>query len=611
MSRLSPMRPFFILAPLGLLYLAIFGRVVQLHAYPEKVENGVSDILHDETTLPAMRGAILDRYGSPLAYDRPAYELLMSSRWQDRRYHPDNRDEDLSDELLVEEIRAVAKRCQLDVEKLAEAVLDPETSYRVLRRGIDPFDAQAMRSFLRNYRGMGLELSPTLDRVYPLGRAYSSLLGIVSGQGKHRTGLSGLEVKFDPHLQGVQGSKGSQLVTGAFGINPAKGLIQPQQGNALQTTLDADLGKCVREVLATSMREHQPVWNGAVVIDVNTGEILSLLGMPDYDPTDPWVGDDGRDHSGEKSSFALAIENAVVPGSTFKPFVVGWAVEKNYVRTTDTFADNGIIYVPGRRKPIKNARFVQPGSKTPSECLIHSSNVVSVQIGQRIGVDGMQTMLERFGFWDPVVVGRRNSPRGIRPAARDWEGKKADAFGLPTLSFGHGLMVNPIRYAACMASLVNGGRRIEPHLIALDDGISMQMRAQQAHLRTGLDQPIRATTSAFLVDAMEKMAERRIGRPLPLIEGVRWGGKSGTARNEVNTDLNTCVFSAFGPIPNPEILVLVIVQFPQVENPSGTKVAGPLAGEILRHALRIRGLLPSRSGSSLDSGSSNANLNPR
>ncbi len=611
MSRLSPMRPFFILAPLGVLYLAIFGRVVQLHAYPEQVENGVSEILHDETKLPAMRGAILDRYGSPLAYDRPAYELLMSSRWQDRRYHPDNRDEDLSDELLVEEIRAVASRCQLDVEKLAEILLDPDCSYRVLRRGIDPFDAKAMRSFLRKFRGMGLELRASLDRVYPLGRAYSSLLGIVSGQGDQRNGLSGLEVKFDQHLQGVSGSKGSQLVTGEFGVNPAKGLIQPQKGNALHTTLDADLGKCVREVLVGSMQDHQPVWNGAVVLDVNNGEILSLLGLPDYDPTDPEVDEYGRDHSGEQTSFALAIENAVVPGSTFKPFVVGWAIENKYVRTTDSFADSGIIYVPGRGKPIKNAHLVPPGNKTPSECLIHSSNVVSVQIGQRIGVAGMQTMLKRFGFWDPLVIGRRTSPRGVRPAARDWEGKKADAFGLPSVSFGHGLMVNPIRYAACLATLVNGGRRIEPHLIPLDDEISLQMRASQAHLRTGLNQPIQASTSAFLVDAMEKMAARRIGNPLPKIEGVRWGGKSGTARNEVNSDLNTCVFTAFGPIPNPEILVLVIVQFPQVDNPSGTKVAGPLAGEILQHALRIRGLLSSHSGSSLDSGSSNANLNPR
>ena len=149
------MRPFFILAPLGVLYLALLGRLVQLHAYPRSVEHPVSGILNNETVLPGTRGVIVSHDGKPLAYDRPAFELVMSSRWLHRRYSPENRPEDLSDADIWDEINLVAEGCSLEPAILAAALLDPEISYKVLRRGVDPFEAGEIRNLLRGYRGMG------------------------------------------------------------------------------------------------------------------------------------------------------------------------------------------------------------------------------------------------------------------------------------------------------------------------------------------------------------------------------------------------------------------------------------------------------------------------
>jgi stage V sporulation protein D (sporulation-specific penicillin-binding protein) len=612
MSRLSPMRPFFILAPLGMLYLAIFGRVVQLHASPDPAVIGVSEELHNTTELTAMRGPILDRNGKVLAYDRPVYQLYMDLAWAQRRYHPANRDDDFTDDDVATEIATIAERCQVPVAKMAEALLSQTVVHTVLRRNVDMFEAQALQGYLRNYRGTGLRLSPSLARVYPLGRTYGTLLGIVDGEGDKREGVSGLEYKFDEQLQGTAGSKGSQMVTGAFGVNPAKGMRQPEQGNALWTTLDADLGPATREVLARSMELTNAKWCGAVVMDVNTGEILTLLGLPDFDPRDPWVDEDSKlDHSGQRSSFALAMENAVVPGSTFKPFVVGHAVDQGIVSRSEIFEDGGVIYIPGRGA-VKNAALVNPSPKNAEECLVHSSNVVSIRIGQRIGTDRFPQMMDRFGLWDPVILGQRKSPRGQRISKKEWDRRKAKNWPLVSASFGHQFMVNPIRYAACFSALVNGGRRIEPKLLVSGLEATPELAAYRDQLSVGVENPIQESTSDFLVTAMEKMVARRIGKPLPEIEGVRWGGKSGTARLETNEDLNTCTFAAFGPIPDPQILVFVVVQWPQVEGKiSGTKYAGPVAGEILEHALRTRGLLPNTGASRLDSASSNANLNPR
>jgi len=606
------MRPFFILAPLGMLYLAIFGRVVQLHASPDPDVIGVSGELHSTTRLTAMRGAIFDRNGKPLAYDRPVYQLYLDLAWSQRRYHPANRPDDLTNDAVADEIATLAMRCQVPVEKMANALLSETVVHTVLRRNVDMFEAQALQGYLRNYRGSGLRLRPSLARVYPLGRTYGNLLGIVDGEADQRKGVSGLEHKLNDHLRGTAGSKGSQMVTGAFGVNPAKGLVQPESGTALWTSLDADLGPAARDVLVRSMEVTNAEWCGAVVMDVQSGEILALTSLPDFDPRDPWVDPKTKlDNSGERSSFAQAMENAIVPGSTFKPFVVGYALDQGIINQSEIFADTGGIQIPGRGL-VKNARLVKTGPKTAEECLIHSSNVVSIRIGQRIGVERFPAMMDHFGLWDPVVMGQRTSPRGQRISAKEWGHRKAKNWPLVSASFGHQFMVNPVRYAASFCSLINGGHRVEPHYLVAGLDSTAELDAERQPKIVGSERPIRESTSDFLVTAMEKMVERRLGNPLPRIEGVRWGGKSGTARHETKPDLNTCTFAAFGPIPDPQILVFVVVQWPQVEGKiSGTKYAGPVAGEILQHALRTRGLLPNTGASRLDSGSSNANLNPR
>jgi cell division protein FtsI/penicillin-binding protein 2 len=385
-------------------------------------------------------------------------------------------------------------------------------------------------------------------------------------------------------------------------------MLEPEVGSVLRTTLDLDLGQRVREILATSMEADQAVWNGAIVLDVNTGEVLSLVGLPDYNPADPWAGEDGLDHSGIPTNFSLSIENAIEPGSTFKPFVVGWALQNGLISTTESFSDPGHFRVPGSRNVIGNADGVPLGAKTAKECIVHSSNVVAVQIGLKIGIPSFRQMMNSFGLWDPVVLGGRASPRGRAPAEKRWKNREGSCYTLPTLSFGQGLMVNPLRFAACFASLVNGGRRIDPFLVHEVGDELARSKAMRSKGKVGVEDPIRPEVSAFIINAMEAMVERRVGNPLPIIEGIRWGGKSGTARLPTNHAINTCSFVAIGPLPEPEILVLVVVKNPIRDKISGTRVAGPLAGEILREALRVRGLLPTIGPSGLESSAANSTL---
>ena len=123
MSRLSPLRPFFLLAPLGLLYLVIAGRFVQLHAYEVPLSDHYAPRLKGEKVILADRGSIVDRNGVHLAYDRPSYQLEIGYIWRDRRFNPENWERhELTEERIAEEVAHVARVARLDAEELEVAL---------------------------------------------------------------------------------------------------------------------------------------------------------------------------------------------------------------------------------------------------------------------------------------------------------------------------------------------------------------------------------------------------------------------------------------------------------------------------------------------------------
>ena len=157
MSRLSPLRPFFLLAPLGLLYLAIAGRFVQLHAYKVELSETYSDHLEGGSTLLADRGRILDRNGYPLAYDRPSYSLEYGYRWEHRRYNPKNwpDDEPMSEGQIRAEIADVAAVTGLDPEELEIDLQDPDLLLTPILFDLDPFQADRIRGMMAQYPSFG------------------------------------------------------------------------------------------------------------------------------------------------------------------------------------------------------------------------------------------------------------------------------------------------------------------------------------------------------------------------------------------------------------------------------------------------------------------------
>lgn len=610
MSRLSPLRPFFLLAPLGLLYLVIAGRFVQLHAYEVPLKERYSGNLEGGSVLLADRGRILDRNGFPLAYDRPSYYLEIGYKWKHRRYNPQNwsEDEPLSEQQIRDEVVDVARAAGLDPESLEVWLRDPNTALAPILHDIDPFHADRIRGAISQYPDFGLVLRESRTREYPLGRSASHVLGLYSeyyddlptgeldeaGEPVIKRVLvrpsSAIERAFNEQLTGIEGLKESIRIR--HGINPAKTLIEPIAGEDVQLTIDATLQDLVRAELVGVMQDQNPEAVAAIVLDAKTGAILAMHSLPDYDPKSPVADEHGNGKDGEEVSVYFKLNDPFEPGSTFKTFIVASALDLGVIGPSEVFQDNGKIWFGGN--DIDNARSVPRGPKTAAECLLHSSNVVASQIATRIGVPRLRATMDRLGVWERVDLSGQSLSPGRPLPDRHWEKKQGTNYTLPSVSFGQAFYINPIRLAGLLCSFANEGKAVRPYLVEAN--------------RTEPDPIFSAASAAYVRDAMHQMMDRQVhhNKILPDI-GVKAAAKSGTARNSSDHSQNTVLFSTFAPLEDPEVLVLAVVYNPDLEKvksrfgPSGTRNAGPVATRILQHALRIRGVLPHVDPRSLDS----------
>lgn len=610
MSRLSPLRPFFLLAPLGLLYLAIAGRFVQLHAYGVELSETYSGNLEGGSVLLADRGRILDCNGFPLAYDRPSYTVEIGYRWEHRRYNPATwrDDEPMSEAQIQAEVAAVAKVAGLDAESLEASLRDPDQLLTPILFDVDPFHADRIRGMMAEYPNFGLVVRETRTREYPLGRAASHVVGqyneyIVeretgefdeSNQPITKRELArpamAIESAFMDQLTGVEGRKESVRIRD--GINPAKTLVEPAAGGDVQLTIDARLQELVRIELARAMREQDPEAAAAIVLDARTGAILAMHSLPDYDPYSPVADKQGFGADGEKVSLHFKFKDPFEPGSTFKTFIVATALDLGLISPTERFPDKMAIWYGGNR--VDNAKSVPPGPKTAAECLLHSSNVVASQIATRIGVPKLRDTMHRLGVWRKLELAGQSLRPGLSIREDYWEKKQGSNYTLPTASFGQGFYMNPIRLAGLLCAFANNGQAVTPYLLKGKD--------------PQFDAIVSAKSADYVSEAMHAMMERQVhhNHILPDI-GVEAAAKSGTARDPLNDHLNTVLFSTFAPIEDPEVLVLAVVYNPNIElvtsqfGPSGTRNAGPLATRILEHSLRIRGVLPPADPRSLES----------
>ena len=504
-------------------------------------------------TLPAPRGAIVDRRGVELAVSEPADDLAANPR-------------------LVRDPGATAAQIAplvgQPVDALALQLGQRSHGFVYLARQVPADRADAVQSL----HVAGLTLIPVSRRAYPRGALASQVLGTVGIDG---TGLAGVEYAHDRQLSGAAGQR--RVTSDAIGQPIAVRDSTPvRPGQDVGLTLDSVIQTRVEDVLAQVGRVYRPHNASAIVMDPRTGEVMAMANWPRVD---------ANNVAGAPPSAHLnrAVGYNYEPGSTFKAFTVAGALEDGLVTPQTSFTLAPQIQVADRTIGEAESRGTE--AFTTAQILARSSNVGAITIGQRLGRARFDHWVRTFGFGSPTGIDLPGEERGQVLSLPRYSGSS-----MGNLPIGQGESVTPMQIAAAYSAIANGGVLRPPHVIASVGGRPLPQRPGH--------RVISDTVAGELRNMLKGVFAPGGTASEVAIPGYELAGKTGTANKvDPHTGLYStsdyiASFVGFAPARDPKLLVAVEVDQPQGAIYGGV-VAAPAFGQIMSFALPYLRIPPS------------------
>jgi cell division protein FtsI (penicillin-binding protein 3) len=535
-----------VLALLGLAFLALALRALYLQGITTEFLQQRGERIYESTlTLHASRGKILDRNGVVLAASVPARSIAI--RPKDTR------------EASSQKLQQLAALLEMSAEELRKKIAD-EKPFVYLKRQVPLEIAQKVKDL----NIPGLIQQPDNRRLYPESEVMANVVGFNNLEDK---GQEGVEYLFNEQLSGQAGSR--RIMRDRLGrtIEGIGDVDFPVDGDDIKLSLDTRIQYQVYRALQDAMVTNKAKGAAAVVIDVQTGEILALGNMPTYDPN-------------HRESFRLtnlrnqALTDTFEPGSIMKPFTVGLALElKRITPATLLNTGNGKFSYQGATISDVSAN----GTLDPAGVLLKSSNIGMTLISEKLQAREMWTRFNELGLGQVPQTGFPGAAAGrLRPYERWRLIEKA------TMSYGYGLSVSLLQVARAYTVFAREGDMV---------GLSLVKREDQATTT-----PIYPPEVAQKIRAWLEAAAGPEGAKAAQVQGYRVAGKSGTARKIVDGKYSTSryrgSFVGFAPVSNPRIVVAVTIDEPQGGVYYGGKVAAPVFAAIVGGTLRTMNVQP-------------------
>ena len=388
---------------------------------------------------------------------------------------------------------------------------------------------------IQNLKIAGLIFDNDLVRVYPQKSILSHLVGYVDVD---RNGLAGIEKEYNDRLK--------------FGDN-------------IKLAMDVRVQDILEDQLIIGINKYNAAAAAGIVMNVNNGEIIALSSLPNFGPNHQEIAKNDQ-------LFNRATQGVYEPGSIFKIFTDATAFENNLIKISDSY---------NVAEPIKHGRFTISDyhpikdQMSVEEIFIYSSNIGTVKIAQKIGIDRQKNFLKKINLLDSLETDFPGLAKPIYP--RQW--KEINLF---TISYGHGIAVTPLHIATTVAAIANGGILYQPSFIKLSDKFYGR-------------RVIKEQTSEIMKKLLRKVTTDGTGRNAD-IEGYEVGGKTGTSNyaeeGRYNEHKTMASFAAIFPISNPQYLVYVMFDRPNSDFNTGGMVAAPVAGKIVKDIAPILGVMP-------------------
>lgn len=509
------------------------GRLVMLGfatPAPQKHRPGAQD------SIAAARPDLLDRNGEILATDIKTASI----------YAEPKRIVDLDE--AVDALTAALP--ELDAEKLRKK-LDGKAKFAWIKREVTPRQQQIVHE--AGIPGIGF-LSEN-RRFYPAGATASHIVGLVNVDNK---GIAGMEKYVDES---------------GLSVLHEMGFARTRDQEPVQLSIDLRVQHALRNELEVSMTKFKSIAAAGIVLNVNTGEVVGMSSLPDYDPNKPV-------DAHKKDRLNRITAGAYEMGSVFKAVTTAMALESGKIRMRDSFDARQPLKVRGGT--ISDFHAKKRILSVP-EVFIYSSNIGTAKMALKVGKEAHKEFLSRAHLLDRV---KTELPESRTPSYP----KRWTDLSTMTISYGHGLTVAPIQLAATAAALLNGGNYIKPTFL--------KRSAEEA--KASAERLVGDETSASLRYLMRLNAIKGSGKRSK-VDGYLVGGKTGTAEKVINgryvkDKLLTSYLSAF-PMDKPEYLVLVMLDEPKgLKETYGYATAGvnaaPTAGNIIRRIGPILGVKP-------------------
>ncbi len=537
--------------------MALAGRIVDVQVFQSsRYQRLASQELTVHVTLPAIRGAIYDRDGRLLATSLPTQDVYADDF---QVQHP------------LTEARALAPLLHVPVARLAAELHEP-SGYVALARQVPV--ATARRITADSFPGVTTVDDST--RVTPNGDLAAPVLGFVNGAG---VGVAGLEEAYQSILAGRRGAE--TLLESPSGVTLPQSttgtVSHGSPGTGLELTLDEPLQYQTEQALGAEIEASNALGGTAIVMDVHTGQILSMANLVANHPEALGAAPNGSGGVSEAPS-NLALTELYEPGSVFKLVTFSAALQDGVINADSTFTVPDQIELDGSEFHDAEAHPTEELSAT--QILAQSSNIGTSEIAQDLGESRLLAQVRNLGFGSYTGLDLPGETPGDLVNAQQWE--PTDLVSLP---IGQVDGVTAQQVLDAYNTVANGGVFIAPKLVRATVSANGTVHATQPS-------PARTVLSAGVADTLTGMLEQvvQVGTGTnAVIPGYTVAGKTGTAniptpgRAGYENGAYMATFVGFAPAIHPIFSAIVVLNRPTPIY--GGTVAAPVFAQVMRDAL--------------------------
>lgn len=563
-----------------------------------------------DTEISAMRGTIYDSEGNVLAQSATVWNIYIDPLAIDIEIDED----DTADEIAVKQAKS-EKRRNLIVEKFTELFdydekekaefiekTKAENHYTVVEKKVENNIKEQISEFISENSLNCIGMEQTTKRYYPYGSLASSVIGFT---GADDQGLSGIESYYDEELTGTNG----RVITAKDAVSndisdDYETSVEATDGNSLVLTINQTIQYYLEKGLRETMEEYQAKGAYGIVMDCNTGAVLGMSSLPDYDCNEPYkltysknikqikkIKDEDEKEQAESAAIQnqwrnFTVNDTYVPGSVFKTFIASAALEENVVTPETTYTCTGSIRVDTYKM---NCHY-HPGhgTQTFAQGLANSCNPFFITVGQKLGVHNYFKYFDAFGFTQTTGI---DLPGEASP-----QYYKENQYGIVELSsasFGQTNSLTPIQVCTGLCAIANGGKLVQPYLVSsIADADGKTVKKTETKV---VRQVISSETAEEVREMMKGVVDNGTGKN-GYVAGYRVGGKTGTSTKlgeskEGEGDKYIVSFAAIAPSDNPEIAMLIIIDEPN-QDLGGGALCAPIAAEVIEEAMNVLGVEP-------------------